>query len=90
MTKIKEVHLYLEGGGDQKLVGEVIQALHPKFHEMPELIVQRHDVMDWPDEPFIYAAVDLMKHQGIKLTKNNCLTQDGSAHGKQLYFIMIK
>ena len=89
MARIKDVHLYLEGGGDQKLVDEIIQALHPEFLGMPGLKIKMHDVTDWPDEPFAYAAVDLMTRQGIKLTTNNCLTQDGSAYGKQLYFIMI-
>jgi hypothetical protein len=46
--------------------------------------------MDWPDKPFVFAAVDLRMNSGIKLTTENCLTQDGSAYGKRLYLIMLK
>ena len=90
MEKIREVHLYIEGGGDQRLVNEIIQALHPEFLRMPGLKIQKHDVTDWPAEPFVSAAVDLRVHYGIQLTTNNCLTQDGSAYGKRLYLIMLK
>lgn len=90
MNKIKEVHLYIEGRGDQRLVNEIIQALHPEFLQIPDLKIQEHDVINWPDEPFVFAATDLMVHHGIKLTTTNCLTQDGSAHGKRLFLIMLK
>ena len=90
MKKIKQVHLYLEGGGDYKLVNEIIQALHPEFLRMPGLKIQKHDVTDWPSEPFFYVATDLIVHHGIKLTTTNCFTQDGSAYGKRLYLIMLK
>ena len=90
MKNIKQVHLYLEGGGDYKLVNEIIQALHPEFLRMPGLKIQKHDVTDWPSEPFFYVATDLIVHHGIKLTTTNCLTQDGSAYGKRLYLIMLK
>ena len=90
MENITEVHLYIEDGGDGKLVNEIIQALHPEFLQVPGLKIHRHDVTDWPSEPFVYAATDLMVHHGIKLTTTNCLTQDGSAYGKRLYLIMLK
>jgi hypothetical protein len=87
---VKEVHLYIEGGGDQRLVNEIIQALHPEFLQMPGLKIHKHDVASWPAEPFVSAAVGLRATHGIKLTTANCLTQDGSAYGKRLYLIMLK
>lgn len=90
MENITEVHLYIEDGGNGKLVNEIIQALHPEFLQVPGLKIHRHDVTGWPSEPFVYAATDLMVHNGIKLTTTNCLTQDGSAYGKRLYLIMLK
>ena len=90
MEKIKEVHLYIEGGGDGLLVNEIVRTLHPEFLQTPGMMIHRHDVMDWPEVPFVMAAVDLRINSGIRLTENNCLTQDGSAHGKRIYLIMIK
>jgi hypothetical protein len=90
MEKIKEVHLYIEGGGDDRLVNEIVQALHPEFLQTPGFKIYKHDVMDWPTEPFVMAAVDLRLNPGIRLTENNCLTQDGFAYGKRTYLIMIK
>lgn len=90
MERIKEVHLFIEGGGDQRLVDEIIQALHPEFLRMPGLKIHKHDVTDWPAEPFYLAATDLRIHHGIQLTTTNCITQDGSAYGKRLYLIMVK
>ena len=88
--KIKEAHLYIEGGGDDRLVNEIVQALHPEFLQTPGFKIYKHDVMDWPTEPFVMAAVDLRLNPGIRLTENNCLTQDGFAYGKRTYLIMIK
>ena len=88
--KIKEAHLYIEGGGDDRLVNEIVQTLHPEFLQTPGMMIHRHNVMDWPEVPFVMAAVDLRINSGIRLTENNCLTQDGSAHGKRMYLIMIK
>jgi hypothetical protein len=90
MERIREVHLFIEGGGDRTLVNEIIQALHPEFLRMPGLKIHKHDVTDWPAEPFYLAATDLRIHHGIKLTTTNCITQDGSAYGKRLYLIMVK
>ncbi|OPL18637.1 MAG: hypothetical protein AVO35_04705 [Candidatus Aegiribacteria sp. MLS_C] len=90
MESIQEVHLFIEGGGDQRLVNEIIQALHPEFLRIPGLRIHKHDVANWPEEPFVYAAISLKTQHGIKLTTSNCLTQDGSAYGKKLYLIMVR
>ena len=90
MADIEQVHLYIEDGGDDELVNEIIQALHPEFLQIPGLKIHKHNVTDWPSEPFVYVATDLMIYYGIKLTTTNCLTQDGSAYGKRLYLIMLK
>lgn len=90
MENIREVHLYIEGGGSDGLVNEIMQALHPELLGKPGLKIHKHDVASWPEDPFFLAYTDLVAHHGIKLTTSNCLTQDGSAYGKRLYLVMVK
>jgi hypothetical protein len=87
---IKEVHVFIEKGGDDRLVREIVQALHPEFLQQPGLCLVRHDVPDWPSEPFTMAAVKLRLQNGITLSTSNCLVQDGNAYGKRLYLVMLK
>ncbi len=87
---IKEVHVFIERGGDDRLVREIVQALHPEFLLQPGLRLVRHDVPDWPEEPFVMAAVKLRMQNGTALSTGNCLVQDGNAYGKRLYLVMLK
>lgn len=87
---IKEVHVFIERGGDDRLMREIVQALHPEFLQQPGLRLVRHDVPDWPGEPFTMAAIQLRLRCNIVLTTGNCLVQDGSAYGKRLYLVMLK
>ncbi|MCJ7525536.1 MAG: hypothetical protein MUP71_10000 [Candidatus Aminicenantes bacterium] len=87
---IKEVHVFIENGGDDRLMREIVQALHPEFLQQSGLRLVRHDVSDWPSEPFTMAAVKLRMQKGIALTTGNCLVQDGNAYGKRLYMVMLK
>jgi hypothetical protein len=87
---IKEVHVFIERGGDDRLMREIVQALHPEFLQQPGMRLVRHDVPDWPGEPFTMAAVKLRLQNGIALTTGNCLVQDGNAYGKRLYLVMLK
>lgn len=90
MVSIKEAHLFIEGGGDQHLVDQIIHALHPEFVSVIGPRICRHDVEDWPEEPFTLASIVLSMERGIRLTTDNCLVQDGSAYGKRLYLVMLK
>jgi hypothetical protein len=87
---IKEVHVFIENGGDDRLMREIVQALHPEYLRQPGLRLVRHDVTDWPAEPFTMAAVKLRMQKGVALTTHNCLVQDGNAYGKRLYLVMLK
>jgi hypothetical protein len=87
---IKEVHVFIENGGDDRLMREIVQTLHPEYLRQPDLRLVRHDVPDWPAEPFVMAAVKLRLQNGIALTTSNCLVQDGNAYGKRLYLVMLK
>ncbi|MBN2346639.1 MAG: hypothetical protein JXO51_09650 [Candidatus Aminicenantes bacterium] len=87
---IKEVHVFIERGGDDRLMREIVQALHPEFLRQPGLRLVRHDVPDWPGEPFVMAAVKLRMQRQIVLSTRNCLVQDGNAYGKRLYLVMLK
>jgi hypothetical protein len=87
---IKEVHVFIENGGDDRLTREIVQALHPEFLSQPGLRLVRHDVPDWPAEPFTMAAVKLRLQRNIALSTSNCLVQDGNAYGKRLYLVMLK
>jgi hypothetical protein len=87
---IKEVHVFIEKGGDDRLMREIVQALHPEFLQQPGLSLVRHDVPDWPGEPFAMAAVKLRLQRNIALSPTNCLVQDGNAYGKRLYMVMLK
>jgi hypothetical protein len=89
MSDAAQVHIYIENGGDRQLVQEILQALHPEFLEKTGLEIVRHDVSDWPPEPFVYAAADLRTRLGIRLSSTNCLTQDGNAYGKRIYLVML-
>ena len=89
MERVREVHLYIEGGASQALIDEIIRALHPEFLRIPGLKIVEHPVTDWPEEPFIVASVGLRMHHGIRLTTDNCFTQNGSAYGKRLYLVML-
>jgi hypothetical protein len=87
---IKEVHVFIEKGGDDRLMREIVQALHPEFLQQPGLHLVRHDVPAWPGEPFAMAAVKLRLQRNITLSTTNCLVQDGNAYGKRLYMVMLK
>ncbi|OPL19166.1 MAG: hypothetical protein AVO35_11990 [Candidatus Aegiribacteria sp. MLS_C] len=90
MIPIKEAHLFIEGGGDQEVVDETIQVLPREYVEMLGPRICRHDVEDWPEEPFSHAALVLDRERGIRLTLENCLIRDGSTCGKRLYLVMLK
>ncbi len=87
---IRETHVFIEGGGDDRLMRQIIQALHPDFLSRAGMRLFRHDVPEWPSEPFVHAAVTLRVRHGIALRTDNCLLQDGSAFGKRLYLVMVK
>lgn len=87
---IKEVHVFIENGGDDRLMSEIVQALHPEYLRQPGLRLMRHDVLNWPAEPFAMAAVKLRLQRNISLSTSNCLVQDGNAYGKRLYLVMLK
>lgn len=87
---IKEVHVFIEKGGDDRLMREIVQALHPEFLRQQGLRLVRHDVPDWPGEPFAMAAVTLRLQSNLTLSTTNCLVQDGNAYGKRLYLVMLK
>ena len=78
---IRETHVFIEGGGDDRLMRQIIQALHPEFLSRTGMRLFRHDVPEWPSEPFVHAAVTLRVRHGIALRTDNCLLQDGSAFG---------
>ncbi|MFQ5750860.1 MAG: hypothetical protein ACE5HI_02590 [bacterium] len=86
---IKEVHLFIENGGDDSLVSEVMKALHPELLGVPGLKIVRHDVEGWVSDPFAYAYTKLAL-SGIRLTETNCLTGEGEAYGKRIYRVLLK
>ena len=87
---IKEVHVFIENGGNDRLMREIVQALHPEYLNQPGLKLVRHDISDWPAEPFIMASLKLRIEKGIELNTKNCLVQDGNAYGKRIYLVMLK
>ncbi|GEM_PF-2183992 len=87
---IKEAHVFLENGGGHRLMREIVQALHPEYVRQPGLRLVRHDVPDWPAEPFAMAAVKLRMQKGMTPTAGTCLVQGGNACGKRQYLVMLK
>jgi hypothetical protein len=87
---IKEAHLFIEGGGDDRLMRQIVQTLHPELLSQHGVRFVRHDVPLWPAEPFVHAAVTLGVRHGIALRTDNCLVQDASAYGRRLYLVMVK
>ncbi|KQC12851.1 MAG: hypothetical protein APR63_01845 [Desulfuromonas sp. SDB] len=90
MESVKEVHLYIEGGGDQGHIYNIFKHRHPEFLWRSNLKVHIHGVEKWPEEPFVYAAVELMADYGIKLTDTNHLTEIDFIDDKRIYLVMIK
>ncbi len=92
MDHIKEAHVFIQGGGNQALGREIVGALHPEYLSQtapPQIVV--HDVFGhWPGEMFAYAYADLRKNHNIMLSSTNCLLQDGSAYGKNIYVVYLK
>jgi hypothetical protein len=86
---IREVHLFIENGGNDRLVREIMESLHPDLCLIEGLRITAHEVSGWVDDPFAYASATLAC-TGIRLTTDNCLIGEGSAYGKRIYRVLLK
>lgn len=84
---LKELHLFIEGGGDDKFVREALNDLHPGLLEVADIKVVTHAVNPWPDEPYTHAYVDLRLNYDIELSRTNCFIKERQAFNKNIYFV---
>lgn len=89
--QIREIHIYIQGGGDADVGLEIVKSLRPNcLSQAIKPKITMHNVGgEWPSEMFHYAFGNLMR-QGIKLSTTNCLVENGSAFGKKIYVVYLK
>ncbi len=87
---IKEVHLFIEGVDDDRSTKELLRELYPELDDQEGVRLVRHEVADWPAEPFVHASVTLKVRHGLALRTDNCLVRQGSVCGRRLLLVLVK
>ena len=85
--KLKVVHMYVDGGGDENFVQAAMEELHPGFVKLYEGEIIKHDVSSWPESPFSHAYADLRMNYDIELKQTNCKVGERQAQNKRVYIV---
>jgi len=89
--EIREVHIYIQGGGSGDLGLDILKNLRPAClaqSSRPKIIM--HDVGgNWPADIAFYSYANLRSHHSIELTDTNCLVENASAYGRQCYVVYL-
>jgi hypothetical protein len=87
IDKLKAIHIYIEGGGDDKDARAVLDELHPGLLKFYDGEVIGHAVSPWPEQPFTHAYIDLRLNYDIELSRTNCKVGEDRAFNKRVYLV---
>lgn len=87
IDKLKAIHIYIEGRGDDKFARDVLEELHPGLLKFYDGEVKGHPVNPWPEKPFTHAYIDLRLHYGIELSRTNCKVGEDEAFNERVYLV---